>query len=47
MEYSEFVKEILSANSHSKQQIAFVESETEFEYLTPALQHVGKQKKKF
>jgi len=46
MEYSEFVKEILSANSHSKQQIAFTECDTEFEYLTPALQHAKQTKEK-
>jgi len=46
MEYSEFVKEILSANSHSKQQIALVECESEFEYLTPAVQHVTQTKEK-
>jgi Rad3-related DNA helicase len=38
MEYSEFVTEILNANSRSKQQIALAECETEFEYLTPAMQ---------
>ncbi|GBU24346.1 hypothetical protein R83H12_00974 [Fibrobacteria bacterium R8-3-H12] len=46
MEYSEFAKEILSANSHSKQQIALVECETEFEYLAPAVQHAKQTKEK-
>jgi len=46
MEYNEFVTEILSANSNSKQQIAFVECEGEFEYLTPAVQHVKQTKEK-
>jgi len=46
MEYSEFVKEILSANSHSKQQIALVECESEFEYLTPAVQHATQTKER-
>jgi len=46
MEYNEFVTEILSANSNSKQQIAFVECESEFEYLTPAVQHAKQTKEK-
>jgi len=46
MEYNEFVTEILSANSHSKQQIALVECENEFEYLTPAVQHAKQTKEK-
>jgi Rad3-related DNA helicase len=46
MEYSEFVTEILSANSRSKQQIALAEYETEFEYLTPAMQHAEQTNEK-
>jgi len=46
MEYNEFVTEILSANSQSKQQIALVECEGEFEYLTPAVQHAKQAKEK-
>jgi ATP-dependent DNA helicase DinG len=46
MEYSEFVKEILSANSHSKQQIALAECETEFEYLSTAIQHAKQANEK-
>jgi len=46
MEYNEFVTEILSASSHSKQQLALVECETEFEYLAPATEHVKKTKEK-
>jgi len=46
MEYNEFVTEILNANSHSKQQIALVECESEFEYLTPAVQHAKQAKEK-
>jgi len=46
MKYNEFVTEILSAPSHSKQQIALVECESEFEYLTPAVQHVKQTNEK-
>jgi len=46
MEYNEFVTEILGANSHSKQQLALVECETEFEYLAPATEHAKKTKEK-
>jgi ATP-dependent DNA helicase DinG len=46
MEYSGFVTEILSANSHSKQLLALVECESEFEYLAPATQRVKQAKEK-
>ena len=46
MGYSEFITEILNANSHSKQRIALVECETEFEYLTAAIQHAERTNEK-
>jgi len=46
MEYSEFVAEILSANSHSKQQLALVECESEFGYLAPAAERAKQTKEK-